>query len=309
MSKLLYIYKYISISNELLQLLEEKKNKNNLEKYLYSFPEENNMKKEMKKFTDWMSGRIYFQSIIDLEKHCNDYTESYWWFDKSSVNYVLSSIPNPVHSAPEEGIKKIELNHGYFSWPLSHFAQESRIKAGIACFSYTWDNPLMWAHYGNAFHGICLRYKVSNDIHSYKSDSHYTKLTFNNSNEEIAFNMVFAQVNYRSKPKVIRINDLKDPDRLILDLLFSKSDHWEYEKELRIVLFGHTGNILTPQLSTNDNKSPIELDSLILGMKLNDIQRKIVSELWNSIHSNKKIQFIDPIAGTYNYKLKDLLSA
>jgi|GEM_PF-6845673 len=77
----------------------------------------------------------------------------------------------------------------------------------VSCFSELCDSELMWAHYGNSLQGACLKFDTTLDVDLFK---HIRKVNYTN----------------------YRINDFSNK----FDLFFTKSLHWSYEQEWRIVV-------------------------------------------------------------------------
>jgi hypothetical protein len=83
---------------------------------------------------------------------------------------------------------------------------------GMICFSSTWQNPVMWAHYGDKHRGICLRFEVPDGL--------------------------IKSVQYTPT----RLLHLLDPKRPLLGLdqqkieavLLTKFKDWAYERERRV---------------------------------------------------------------------------
>jgi hypothetical protein len=84
---------------------------------------------------------------------------------------------------------------------------------GVSCFSELNNNMLMWAHYANNHHGLCLGFDVGDN----PEDLGYYKVNYLNEYPEIDFEQVYH----------------KDG---LLKILWSKSKDWEYEKEWRIIM-------------------------------------------------------------------------
>lgn len=86
----------------------------------------------------------------------------------------------------------------------------------VFCFSKTFQNPLMWGHYGNSHKGFCVGYDLNDilNIPEYKENFHFEKITYTDiipslSNEEI--------------------------DRG--EALYYKSSDWEKENEFRATIY------------------------------------------------------------------------
>ncbi|QKQ26313.1 DUF2971 domain-containing protein [Candidatus Reidiella endopervernicosa] len=87
-------------------------------------------------------------------------------------------------------------------------------ECGIISFSKDWNNPLMWAHYGDKHKGMCLGF----DIH----DSHIKEVTY------------FPE---RMAPEV----DMEKKyggltEDIVVNLMCTKYIGWKYENEVRVIV-------------------------------------------------------------------------
>ena len=81
---------------------------------------------------------------------------------------------------------------------------------GVLCFSETWRSPLMWAHYADKHHGICLGFDIPEDrIHP---------------------------VRYISRRAMPPEPLEKVTPEFVQGLFFKKFSHWKYEREYRAVV-------------------------------------------------------------------------
>lgn len=87
-------------------------------------------------------------------------------------------------------------------------------KIGVSCFSEKNDDLLMWAHYGGKYKGFCLEFATSYEPFKLMRKVKYTT--------------VMPKLNPAS---VILNNDFEQ----VLDLYFTKSKSWDYEKEWRVI--------------------------------------------------------------------------
>jgi hypothetical protein len=78
-------------------------------------------------------------------------------------------------------------------------------RRGIVCFSATWRDPVMWAHYSDKHRGLCLRFQVPRNK--------CRRITY--TAERLPF------------PKAPTWADAEA-------LLFTKYKNWEYEQEIRM---------------------------------------------------------------------------
>ena len=84
-------------------------------------------------------------------------------------------------------------------------------RAGIFCVSEKCDDLLMWAHYADSHRGVCLEFDGFGELMAPAQQVDYvpTRQTIN------------------------RYAD--DPDAMVTKALFTKSDHWTYEAEWRLL--------------------------------------------------------------------------
>ena len=97
---------------------------------------------------------------------------------------------------------------------VRNFKNEQNNHTGVLCFSADWTNPVLWSHYAAKHHGVCLGFDLMRDC--------------------------AQQVKYRDKRILTSFGEEEDP--LTLDknlqslLLRTKYRHWQYEKELRVIV-------------------------------------------------------------------------
>ncbi len=90
--------------------------------------------------------------------------------------------------------------------------QNKIFELGVLCLSEVPDNILMWSHYSNGHKGFCLQFE-NIDIRAQK----------------IKYSETYPEINYLLTPV---------DDQIRLTLL-TKSIHWSYEKEWRIIEYKH----------------------------------------------------------------------
>jgi hypothetical protein len=101
------------------------------------------------------------------------------------------------------------VTHRQHRWALKAMRSQLGQNRGMLCFSATWRDPVLWAHYAEKHQGVCIGFEVPEG------------------NEQ------FHKVEYVSKrlpfPKSPTLTDTKI-------ILFTKFDSWEYEQEIRVFL-------------------------------------------------------------------------
>lgn len=90
-----------------------------------------------------------------------------------------------------------------------------KLQLGIASFSETWNNELMWAHYAGAFAGICIGYSMKKLLAGLPDEC------------------ALARVAYGDKPYYVGLGAHKEHDRARA-ILSTKSTKWSYEREWRL---------------------------------------------------------------------------
>ena len=95
----------------------------------------------------------------------------------------------------------------------------SRSRSCALCFSADWCNPVIWAHYSDKHRGLCLGFEVPKIQGKPESDESHP-ITYISTT--LHFPSDFA--------------DLPDEERfaIVQKVLFTKFDHWAYEKEIRV---------------------------------------------------------------------------
>lgn len=96
-------------------------------------------------------------------------------------------------------------------------------KYGIACGSKTQTCPVMWGHYGNNHSGVCLKF----DFYNVEKKQNICL-----SKEE---KLEIIEVEYTNLPLDIFNYDQEQLKNLIFTIFKTKSEKWNYEKEIRLV--------------------------------------------------------------------------
>jgi hypothetical protein len=89
---------------------------------------------------------------------------------------------------------------------------------GLYCLSQINDDILMWSHYSDGHKGVCLEFDAIHDA------------TFSN---RILFGQAIKVI-YRDERPVVNIINIGEPQEYQKTLL-TKSKHWEYETEWRVI--------------------------------------------------------------------------
>lgn len=107
---------------------------------------------------------------------------------------------------------------------------------GITCFSKTNDNILMWSHYSNKHKGICLGFDINEkNLNKFiDTDKNITNNIFNSNTVYKLFTIKYS--NNRPILNLFNTNPI-ELSMQIENMLISKSNIWEYEKEYRLIIY------------------------------------------------------------------------
>ena len=128
-------------------------------------------------------------------------------------------------------------------------------KIGVSCFSKDYRNILMWSHYSDSHKGICLIFDYSKDIHFFNP-----------------FDILYTN-------EYPDIHDKLKKDELIKKLIYTKSDNWRYEREVRSIKSG---------CGTYKFDSSL-LKGIILGYKTTTEDLKTIKNIINRRYSEIEI--------------------
>jgi len=126
--------------------------------------------------------------------------------------------------------------------------QDRKSGVGIACFSETYENMLMWAHYAGNFTGCCFGYSSAN-------------LT-----EGLPDSAVLVRLAYFDSPPRIRTSHTSDIHKTTLRILSQKHYSWNYEREWRVL--ADVGIVSYAPKQT--------LRNIYLGTRISDAQRDLL---------------------------------
>ena len=106
---------------------------------------------------------------------------------------------------------------------------------GFICFSEQYNNTMLWGHYSEKLSGICLGFDVQYDkykqmtFHELMKSGNYRYLS------EIKYMLNIEKKTYQN----IQFDDKGGgsiPEKDLEDMLFTKSYHWKYEEEWRLLV-------------------------------------------------------------------------
>ncbi|MBB6249159.1 DUF2971 domain-containing protein [Rhodanobacter sp. A1T4] len=197
-----------------------------------------------KSFNDPFDCRMRF----DTSSYSSDLADKYIQFLVKKTNITKIEATILVSNAQKKG----SFTAQHLADLLNEHNLNLRDKFGIFSASLDPRNPLMWAHYAQEHHGVCLQFEAAMD-----------KLFWRG-----------MQVSYEDKFP-IQSDPLGHDDELdkefALRMISQKSTDWRYEKERRLLHFG-SSNLLLPY-------TPKALTGVILGYRCEDTVRSDVLNL------------------------------
>jgi hypothetical protein len=135
-------------------------------------------------------------------------------------------------------------------------------RAGWICFSRSWANPVVWAHYADQHRGICLGYDVPDDFCQ-------------------------AIIYVEGRKPFPDLMAMTEPDRLAVvnAMLFTKFADWRYEDEIRVTVK------LDQETKTNglffkDFGDDLKLAEIIVGIRSQTCRREIDAALEQASEAN-----------------------
>jgi len=140
----------------------------------------------------------------------------------------------------------------------------------ICCFSAVPDDILMWGHYGDSYQGFCMEFTPENDPN---------------------FKRMCLPVTYQKQ-----FPDLLTPHpetkgqngAAILKLLTTKSEHWSYEEEWRMVMHVPKGD--GSSHGGEEPYKPEALTGIIFGMRMPQDHRMLLNTLTASLPHLRKYE-------------------
>lgn len=97
---------------------------------------------------------------------------------------------------------------------FNRFKEGMAKKCGVLCFSRSWSNPVLWSHYADKHHGVCLGFEVPDKFLT--PVSYQAKRLEMNLERQLAAGVI--------------------DDKLGITLLTTKFEDWRYEDELRMFI-------------------------------------------------------------------------
>jgi hypothetical protein len=177
--------------------------------------------------------------------------------DEQILNLFTKLIRNENPNLTDDEVKRIARNEMTYDNVRGKKRIQNTIdnqrniietKYGIFSASYIYDSILMWSHYSNLHKGVCVRFNCEKFKDFIENECPPNDLV-----------IVWDKADYKVDYPELNPFELSDY-ALIMQSLLIKSNIWEYEKEIRFILFTHPNRALTLPNGI--------IDQIILGCKI-----------------------------------------
>lgn len=168
----------------------------------------NNLYKTLLNAELWFAAPTSFNDPFDCQ--INDQTN---WTDANIRDYLTRTAQATRQLIdPEDVVRKNQQSPGSFNKFFKDNYKKLLSKQGVACFLPNPDNLLLWAHYSSSHTGVCLKFDITKD--------------------EDLFALTFAVKYSKDYPQ---FDYLTERDQLVNKAMLTKSIHWKYEDEIRVI--------------------------------------------------------------------------
>ena len=220
---------------------------------------------------------IYFQNPRKLNDPFDCYPELLKLTDDKNELKSFFQFLEPIIPASEKSKIKSELsanNLTSFKNMVGDYLDKFINKFGIACLSLSPANLMMWSHYSNFHKGICLQYDTSKDENAFRRT---------------------RPMNYVDKFEQKEYNPIKEGNQFE-HLLYTKSDVWRNEYELRVV-------------KETQGRFPIDrncLRTIIFGLKTEEDYKQRIFDLTFDKYPNLSYFESEPLKNGFGLTFKQI---
>ncbi len=159
----------------------------------------------------------------------------------------------------------------YWKGAEERIRQHIKKTFGICSLTSKNDNLLMWSHYGNSHSGFCIGLDKFEIFHAVLG--------------------MFKKINYADKFPIIPMFGSGDLD--MIELIMTKSLHWQYEDEYRITKVGSVNQIF--------KFSDSAIKEIVLGCKITPNNRNDIILMARS--KTSKIKIYDSVIDDSDFKV------
>lgn len=220
---------------------------------------------------------IYFQNPrllndpFDCYPNLLKFTE-----DQTQLKLLFQVIQQVMSVSDRTKFAKEILNNDYANFRNFGFDYFNSFinKLGIACFSLSPSNLLMWSHYSNFHKGVCLMYDTSKDKN--------------------AFHRI-RPMDYKTEFEQKEFKPLNNGNEFE-HVLYSKSDVWRNEYELRVVK--------EQQGEFRVNRDCLR--TIIFGMEIREIYKNKIIELTKNKYTELYYYTCEPLPDKFGLRFTQI---
>jgi Protein of unknown function (DUF2971) len=231
------------------------------------------------KYRDGNIEKVEGKTISNFERDLSSIEKNYFWAsNREQLNDPCEGFVSKDNFEKQSGCLSFFLNTNSKSnlRNVNNTLEDTisfREKLGIYSLSQTFNDELLWAHYGNSHKGFCIEYKFDILIENYK---HYFPVT------------------YSKEPANLGIPDVTNNVNIFQKIVGWKSPRWASEKEIRILTDNYGGNHYNYKA----------LKSIYFGLRM---EEKLKNKIMNRLKGRGINYFqIKQIPKTYRFEAKPI---
>jgi hypothetical protein len=195
---------------------------------------------------------------------------------KWAINFLKREFPHMNHKQrrqmARERLREIKKDPDHYESFKRHSIETNYNKFGLCCLTSARDDLLMWAHYSDDHRGFCVGIDTAQLLELQNSLARRSHL------------LDLRKVIYADKMPEINFYESmmsNQGEEETIDLLCTKSAHWSYEEEFRLIYWDHTNTALS-----------IEQDAIAevcLGCRIQEENREKTLSLLDEKHSSAAV--------------------
>ena len=211
------------------------------------------------------------------------------WLRQSTIDFMPDSSKEARDSHIAQRLHEIRTDPDEIRWMRQKQIELNYQEVGICSLAGSNDNLLMWAHYADKHAGVCLGIDV--------------KMLWNAANVLLQQKQVIdlAEVSYSDKmPKVNFFEAMlhKEDANEIMQFLTTKSVHWSYENEHRIIHWGRPSTVIR-------FGSDI-ISEIVLGCRMASQERESIIQYCKANHPQLKVMRSEPDESEFKLNIVSL---
>jgi hypothetical protein len=225
-----------------------------------------------------INNNIYFPNN---EKLNDPFDASYQMINFKKDNIELQKLYHLLQEKCSNPIARDYLRKTYENKPddlydlVSNAFRDFCCNFGIACFTITPLNIMLWANYANNHQGICIQYNTDLDKEFFKS---------------------IRPIDYIDKFQKIDYYPATEPEKYT-ELFYKKLEIWRSEYELRLIKAKHGFYTF----------NPLVIRSIAFGLRCPDEYKSQIIKIIKEKHNHIKLYETNILNDTYGLSFREIL--